>query len=762
MQKPSTYSWDWQVAILFIVMMILSAGRLVMTGWTEMLILAQGAAILGSVLGLALGVSRFGSRVRGWLAGLYTPVILTWLLLNMVSSQEDLAIRLSSLAGRLWHGLEQLFRAEEITDPLIFIALTCLIFWWVGIFSGQAVLYRQRTWAGLLPPSLPLLLIQYYDGYQGGRIWVVAVYFVVLLLLLGRKNYLQNASQWREKGVFTGPEPEFDINRSVLIATLLLVMLAWILPTPASALPAAARWWRENSQPLRSTQERINKALAALTSQKPPPVERYGNSLALGSNADQGENLLFRVRAPGGSLPRYYWRARVYDTYVDGRWQAEGTLTRDFLPETEELPTPDTAGQVLQFEFEWLFAAQATLLTPPQPLWVSRPSTLIYAPASPGLLDVNGLRANPVLVPGERYLARSSVRNPTVVELRQAGDDYPEWVRVRYLPVPEELSPRIATLALGLTEGLETPYDKAERITQYLRENITYSESVPTALPGADVLERFLFGWQRGYCTYYATAEVLMLRAVGIPSRLAVGYAQGERSGGQYVVRSKDAHAWPEVYFPGIGWVEFEPTGNQPPLVRPSGQENPPQDLERPVPERDIPQLDGDILPLPVGETSPVFSLDLFPYRAVLVWIIIVSIASLFFYGLWRLHRLNPLQNRALQAATWFYHRRGQGFPAWLRHWQRWSELSDVEREFHAINQSMAWLRQAQPHSITPAERVKLLKQLLPEAATEIDILSLEHEKTLYGPSPGDPSLARQSARKIRFHTLRFLLQRLF
>lgn len=751
---------DWPVAILFLFLMTLASGRLVMTGWTDNLIVPQGAAILGGVLGLALSVSQFGTKTRRWLAVAYTPLILTWLLLGMIPGAEDLLTRLSSLGGRIGYGLGQLVRAEEVADPLIFVAFACLTFWLVALTSGQAILHPTRILASLLPSSLLILLIQYYDGYPASRIWIVAVYLAVLLLLIGRKNYLQSARQWREKGIFTGPEPEFELNRSVILVTLLIVILAWMLPTPARALPAAARWWRENSRPLKSTQERISKALAALTSRKPPPVERYGDLLTLGNRADQGEGLLFRVSAPFTGLPRYYWRARVYDDYENGRWQSTQLATRSFLPEAGDLFVPDSDGQVVEFEFEWFFAAQATLLTHPQPVWVSRPAELRYTALTGGQLDVDRLRAATLLAPGERYLTRSVVHNPTVLELLEAGEDYPEWVRDRYLSLPENLPPRIIALAVSITEGAVTPYDKAERITTYLRENIVYDENVPGLAPGADALERFLFDWERGYCTYYATAEVVMLRAVGVPARLAAGYAQGERSNSLYVVRSKDAHAWPEVYFPGVGWVEFEPTGNQLPLVRPSGLEPERPELE-PRPEREFPQLNDEPLPTPSSDISqPVGSP--FPYLAVLGWIIITLAVALGGYGLWKLQRRLPFQQRALRAALAFYSWRSQDIPNWLGRWQRWSELSEVERAFHAINQSLLWLRQTQPGSLTPSERVQLLKQLLPEAAAEIETLALEHEMTLYSTHPGDPARAQKAAWNIRVTLFRSFFGRIF
>ena len=172
--------------------------------------------------------------------------------------------------------------------------------------------------------------------------------------------------------------------------------------------------------------------------------------------------------------------------------------------------------------------------------------------------------------------------NPNITQLREAGTDYPAWVTERYLQLPEDFSPRIRDLATEITAEAETPYDKAGAITRYLRDNIEYAETIPAAPRNADVLEWVLFENKQGYCVYYATAQILMLRSLGIPARMAVGFAQGEGiaggdnlapeeelAPGTFTVRKKNAHAWPEVYFPGIGWVEFEPTGNQDPLTRP-------------------------------------------------------------------------------------------------------------------------------------------------------------------------------------------------
>jgi transglutaminase-like putative cysteine protease len=84
------------------------------------------------------------------------------------------------------------------------------------------------------------------------------------------------------------------------------------------------------------------------------------------------------------------------------------------------------------------------------------------------------------------------------------------------------------------------------------------------------VADVFLFEWKKGFCDHYATAMAILARSAGIPARLVTGFSSGEYNPveGRFVVRMVNAHAWVEIYFPGYGWVEFEPTGNMPPMER--------------------------------------------------------------------------------------------------------------------------------------------------------------------------------------------------
>jgi hypothetical protein len=143
---------------------------------------------------------------------------------------------------------------------------------------------------------------------------------------------------------------------------------------------------------------------------------------------------------------------------------------------------------------------------------------------------------------------------------RNISTGIPEWMKPYYLDVPETMRPKLLELVITIVSEEGTNLVKAVQINNYLRNNLSYRDEVDIP-DGVDPIEWFLFEGKEGYCNYFASAEVLLLRSVGIPSRIAVGYSQGQKiDNRQYQVRVRDSHAWVEVYFPDVGWVIFEPT----------------------------------------------------------------------------------------------------------------------------------------------------------------------------------------------------------
>jgi len=152
-----------------------------------------------------------------------------------------------------------------------------------------------------------------------------------------------------------------------------------------------------------------------------------------------------------------------------------------------------------------------------------------------------------------------SVPNPTVLD--KLNGKVPSSMPARYLQLPEHLDPRIPELARKLTTAEPSTYRRAMAIERYLTTKFTYTLQLPSE-PPADPLADFLFRRRRGHCEYFASSMAVLLRTVGIPSRVITGFrgAQFNQVNSTYIVKASNAHSWVEAYIPGAGWTTFDPT----------------------------------------------------------------------------------------------------------------------------------------------------------------------------------------------------------
>jgi transglutaminase-like putative cysteine protease len=182
------------------------------------------------------------------------------------------------------------------------------------------------------------------------------------------------------------------------------------------------------------------------------------------------------------------------------------------------------------------------------------------------ILDQTGSLSNPFHNNTKiRYEATSNLPIIPAPQLRLASPDFPDAITGPYLQVPR-LDPRIKELAAQITAGSANEYDKAAKIELYLRTHYRYTLDL-TGPRSADPLAYFLFTRRAGHCEYFAAAMTVMLRDLGVPARYVGGFLPGEYNdvGGDWIVRASDAHVWVEVFFPGYGWITFDPTppGNE-------------------------------------------------------------------------------------------------------------------------------------------------------------------------------------------------------
>jgi transglutaminase-like putative cysteine protease len=287
----------------------------------------------------------------------------------------------------------------------------------------------------------------------------------------------------------------------------------------------------------------------------------------------------------GSKAPELHWRAVSFDRYVKGQWsnsraafpteieesRAGGKVTLLLPP---ELGDPPRAGN------EWRsdLTRQEIYLEPIETSALpgaSRPVGFELEGAPPGMFTSSRIHRNGEVrlfrPAGLKYVAWSDVRPPDARALRAAADADP----VKFEPYlrPREIPPRIRDKAIELTRDARTPWEKVLAIEAWLARDFSYTLELDDG-GAAEPLEHFLFERKKGHCEYFSTAEAVMLRAVGVPTRNVNGFLGGEwNEYGDYIaVRAGDAHSWLEVWIEGVGWVTRDPTPAAPePLGRGGG-----------------------------------------------------------------------------------------------------------------------------------------------------------------------------------------------
>ena len=768
MEQQQTHShwWDWPaIALLFFLLQVL-ASRLVTTTWTPYLYFVQTFTSMGFVIGLALGYSQFKRRTTRWISFGYMVIMLPLIWVGVIDRQVDLDERLLSVGGRLLYSISEFFARKPVEDPLFFVAVMSVAFWIISASAGFNLTRHQNFLAMVIPSAIGILVIQHYDNAVTGRIWILAFFIFMALFLLGRLNFLQDQKNWRVRRVFLSPENSLDLTSTMAITAALLIFTAWTVPLSISRVDTLQQVWSRVTKPWTTFTDRMQNAVSALRSTGGgTPSEFYGSELKLGKGFPQSDFIMFKVVVPNLPLdqtpPRFYWRGRTYDYFSAGQWYTTGTTRKEFSPSETNLSIDDaTSNDPIRFVFTIGKSKFSLLYAPAQPVWFSRPGSYLASPAN-NSLNIASWNAAPLLLPGETYQVDAMVKNPHLEELRAAGSQYPQWVADKYLQLPKNFSPRIKTLASDITAQSETPYDKALAITQYLRDTITYAPTIPDPPRNADPLEWVLFQYKKAYCVYYATSEVLMLRSIGIPARMAVGFSQGsgtnrtirnpafeENFNTTYTVRKNNAHAWPEVYFPGIGWVEFEPTGNQAALDRPLALREDansinrlnPRNLPKPESDSTTPKPDQANTAADQDLTASLFS----PLLYLIPLFILLAGLTIYFSRRYELPKRVPaLVRTSLE-------RNGIEVPIAIIYWERWSSLSSIERAFESINIGLRQLDQPAPIHATPVERATALAKILPQLKIEIKVLLDEHQTSLYTSRIADERQARRAALKVR------------
>jgi len=258
------------------------------------------------------------------------------------------------------------------------------------------------------------------------------------------------------------------------------------------------------------------------------------------------------------------WRGQVYDAY-DGRGWSKSRSTRRWRIEPDlggvfRIVPPDAGSygiarrERVQQRYELLSALPGVLPCLSSPIEVHQ-----HDIQSLILTDSGTLMLRALLPPGYQYTVVSAVPRAVPEELRSSSGNFPEEILQRYTALPNSAW-RAKRIADTVASGKSTEYDKVLALQEYIVSTCSYTLTAPPVPRGEDVVIYFLEKSHRGACDLFASALAVLCRTQGIPARVATGFmSEGPPKPEGYLVRMSDAHAWTEVYFPGHGWVPFNP-----------------------------------------------------------------------------------------------------------------------------------------------------------------------------------------------------------
>jgi transglutaminase-like putative cysteine protease len=587
----------WLTVFLACALMLVSAAGVEACQWADGLWTAWCTGLLGVLAGLALAKSHLKGLTAALFATVYGIFCVGFFSSFLLTG--DWHVRSVGVADRMGTFFLRLILGGTSSDALPFPVLISSLFWLMGVSGAWMLFRRNAVWPAILPGGLMLVINAYY--YQGPANLNVHVMLYVLaaLLLLGQTSLLAREREWRRTGVIFNPDIRLDFLRAGVAVAFTGVLVAWVAPS-ISTPPEVASAWQQVNGYWSNVRETWMRMFTAVRGSGQLATDFYGNSLALGGPVHLSDTPLMDVAVGlvGGETeanpetpPRYYWRAEAFERYENGQWLLGNTDFKEMSPDAPNLRLPlyrlrrDVSAAITMRVFS---TSRLYVVGQPRLVALLNNNAAIYSViiTPDGSADVATVRARNVLVGKERtYRVVGSLSVADVDSLRQAGTEYPLWVASRFLQLPPEITDRTRQLARQIADRAtaNNPYDRAQAVTDWLRTNITYNQLIDAPPAGVEPVDWFLFTSRQGYCNYYASAEVVLLRSLGIPARLAAGFSEGDYDGASsspaisvYRVKEKQAHAWVEVFFPTYGWVEFEPTVSEAPLVRPARPVRPP------------------------------------------------------------------------------------------------------------------------------------------------------------------------------------------
>lgn len=513
----------------------------------------------------------------------------------LISAWQQLLGQLGDLFARAANWLSAMMRGQPGFDIVAATFTWGLMLWLITAWAAWGILRLHRPLPAIAPAGI---LLSGTLNYTNGSATILLPFLGATLLLMALSRYETEQDHWEHNRIDYAEDIRLDM--ALMIPLIVLGLIIFAAFTPSISISHITRLVRKAAAPYQSQAEHVGDAIginqvpASLTNLDALRSPGLPQQHLLGAGAELSQQLVMIIRT--GDLPPvanpellpyppepYYWRSLTYDIYTGRGWATSSTETIQYQaghPAVQDLPPESSSIRIVEQRVQFPQAGPGVLYAAGMLVAVNDEYEVAWRTPLEDVADIFGATTQ-----AQQYLATSVWLTPSVEQLRSAPLVYPDWIRERYLTLPDILPQRVYNLAMELTRGNATPYDRAVALEAYLR-SYPYSLDVPAPPPNKDVTDYFLFELRQGYCDYYATAMVVLSRAAGLPARLVSGYSTGtyDPTNARYIVTANHAHSWAEIYFSGIGWVEFEPTGGYPVIVRPTATTDPSLSIVEPKP----------------------------------------------------------------------------------------------------------------------------------------------------------------------------------
>lgn len=572
-----SYSWlcsasalkDWHVALITLFLGI--------TGWIYYYaqLMKPVRALINTIWGVAGGLLKRSTPGPPDTSS----IILTF---------QQLNAQLGTFFDRIMQWGETIRAGQIGYDKLIIIMLWGLVFWLTAVWAGWLVFRHHSALAAVLPACV--MLAGSLNYVAGNPLYLVPL-IGIALILIAVIGYDRQEQYWINHNIDYAEDIRLDMSIAIILLSLGFMVASIIVPS--FSFQQIIRASLKVTQRYQVRVDSIAKSLGLVPqyqdansfySFRNPDLPR---SHLLGSGPEISKNIVMVIETgdypPVPSMesltlapPHYYWRSTIYDVYTGHGWATSSIditnyssnqpAIEGFLPITGTLRLIHQSVQ-MTLDLGGLIYSAGQLISVDkdyQVAWRLSPVDNTNGTNKEKIADEFGATFD-----GSSYEVDSFINTVGVTQLGSTSGITPLWIQNRYRALPVSLPNRVRQLAIKLTENQHSEYDQAAAIESYLR-TITYTLDLPFPPSDRDVVDYFLFDLKRGYCDYYASAMVVMARAIGLPARLVTGYATGiyDPINARYVVTEANAHSWVEIYLAGIGWVEFEPTGGLKAITR--------------------------------------------------------------------------------------------------------------------------------------------------------------------------------------------------